>query len=79
MVNLVKFQTYWIKKPYKRGKRVYKYRGILLKFPRKSHEKIEPHLKKEFEIKEINAHETADEEIIHIILSRDKRTEQACD
>jgi len=69
---VVKFQVFWVKKSYKHGVKTYRYRGILLKVPKKFHEKIDPFIGKEFEMKALTTHETVDEEIIDIVLVRNK-------
>ncbi len=68
---MVKFQIYWVEKPYKNNT-VYRYRGILMRVPKKFHEKIDPFIGKKFEMKFVTTRETADEEIIEIVLVRNK-------
>jgi hypothetical protein len=73
----VKFQVFWVKKTYKPSKEPYVYRGILLKVPKSFHGKIDPHIGKDFKMKSINIQETANEEIIDIILVRSKEMANA--
>lgn len=70
----MKFHVYWVEKPYKHGKRTYRYRVILLKVPKKFHEKIDPYIGKKLEMKDVITRETADEEIIDIVLARNKHS-----
>ena len=69
---MVKFQVFWVKKTYKHSRQPYRYRGILLKVPKKFHEKIDPHLDEQFDMKSIIVHETADKKIVEIVLVRNK-------
>jgi hypothetical protein len=48
-VTLVKFQVRWMNKRYKK-KQVYRYMRYSMDFPTRLHEKIKPHLSKDFEI-----------------------------
>jgi hypothetical protein len=67
---MVKFQVFWVKKPYKHCMRLYRYRGILLKVPKRFHEKLEPCLAENFEMKSLTIRETSNEERIDIVLIR---------
>jgi hypothetical protein len=71
VATLVKFQARWMKKRYK-NKKEYRYKRYSLGFPARLNEKIEPHTNKDFEIDDFTHKETVEQEIINIILRRNK-------
>lgn len=64
-----------MKKRYK-TKKEYRYKHYSLDFPARLNEKIEPHMKTDFELDNFITKETAKKVIINITLSRDKPAEQ---
>ena len=74
---MVKFHMRWMKKRYK-TKKEYRYKHYSLGFPARLNAKIEPHRNKDFEIEDFAYKETAEHEIIHIALKRNKSAEKAC-
>ena len=67
---MVKFQVRKVKKRYKREE--YCYRRYSLNFPSSLNESIAPHLGKNFRIEEFKTKETAEKEIVSLILARNK-------
>jgi hypothetical protein len=63
---VVKFQEYYVNKPYKH--RVKKYRGVLLRIPKKFQPKVDPFLGVDLAMKDIVTSETANERVIDIVL-----------
>lgn len=72
--EVVKFQTRWLKKRYKRNQE-YRYKRYSLDFPTSLNEKIEPLMHKNFSVDFI-IKDTVDKEVINITLMRDKLAEQ---
>lgn len=70
---MVKFRVYWVKKAYKHGNRMYKYRGIMLRLPKIFHNKIDPFIGQTLEMRDVLIHETADQIVIDIVLSKKKK------
>jgi transposase len=69
---VVKFQVYWVKRSYKHGNRIYRYRGILLRVPKKFHEKIEQYIGSDLQMRNIIVQSTEKEETINIVLVKNK-------
>ena len=69
---MVKFQQYYVNKPYKR--RVKKYRGVLLRIPNKFQYKVDPFIGVDLAMKDVVSSETADERVIDIVLVTKKRS-----
>jgi len=67
---LVKFQEYYVKKPYKRREK--RYRCILLRIPKRFHEKVDPFMGLDFDMKDIIAREAGDERVLDIVLATKK-------
>jgi hypothetical protein len=69
---LVKFQQYWVKKRCKPGRGPYKYRGILLRIPKKFHQKVEPILGIDLTVKDIVVSELSGNRTITVVLTSKK-------
>lgn len=66
-VNLVKFQEYYVKKPYKRREK--RYRCILLRIPKRFHGMVDSFMGLDLDMKDIIATESGDERILDIVLA----------
>jgi hypothetical protein len=73
--KMVKFQVRWINKSYKR-KPLYQYKFYYLGFPTSLNEEIELQLTKDFKM-EYTKKEIAEQEIINITLTRNKKIKLA--
>jgi hypothetical protein len=69
---LVKFQEYWVKKRCKPGRGPYRYRGVLLRIPKKFHGNIEPFLGLNLNVRDVRVIESIDGKIIDIVLMAKK-------
>jgi hypothetical protein len=69
---LVKFQEYWVKKRCKPGRGPYKYRGLLLRIPKKFHGKLDSFLGVDLSVKDVVVTESKGERMINIIISTGK-------
>jgi hypothetical protein len=67
---LVKFQEYYVRKPYKR--RVKRYRCILLRIPKRFHGRVDSFMGLDLDMKDIVAREAGDERILDIVLATKK-------
>jgi hypothetical protein len=63
--EMVKFQVRWLKKRYKKNKE-YRYKYYFLGFPVKANEKIEPQIRKDFDLDEFTCEKKSGRELIHI-------------
>ncbi|MGD6933333.1 MAG: hypothetical protein ACQCN5_03915 [Candidatus Bathyarchaeia archaeon] len=69
---MVKLQEYWVKKRCKPGRRPYKYRGVLLRIPKKFHKKVDSFLGIDLKVKDITISNDKEEHIISIVMSSKK-------
>jgi hypothetical protein len=67
---LVKFQEYYVRKPYKRREK--KYRCILLRIPKRFHGKVDSFMGLDLDMKDIIARESGDERVLDIVLATKK-------
>ena len=68
---MVKFHVRWMKKRYLK-KKEYRYKHYSLDFPARLNEKIDPHMKKDFDSVDLTSKETPTQEIVNISLIRNK-------
>jgi len=66
--HMVKFQVYWVKKVCK-GRGLCRYRGVLLRLPKKFHPRLEPFIGIELNVKDITIRTVGNQKTIDIILT----------
>jgi hypothetical protein len=65
---MVKFQEYFVKKRHKFGKGHYKYRGVLIRVPKKFHHKIDAFIRVDLTVQSVAISEFNEKHIITITL-----------
>jgi hypothetical protein len=70
--TMVKFQEYWVKKRCKPGRGPYRYRGVLLRIPKKYHGRVDSFLGVDLNVKDIIISGSKEERMINIIISTGK-------
>ena len=68
---MVKFQEYWVEKVCKCSGPC-RYRGVLLRIPKKFHSKVDPFIGSDLKVKDVTVREVVNEMMIDIVLVTDK-------
>jgi hypothetical protein len=68
---MVKFQEYWVEKRCK-GSGLCRYRGVLLRIPKRFHGKVDSFIGLDFDMKDIVTRKVGEEQILDIVLATKK-------